>query len=95
MISKNKNFAEIQTLFLAEITNLRVFSGQKKVISKKKKGLLRETEVVFRRKLGLDQKQEGVTRSVFSSASLFPRNLMLYSTELCTSFSSHQPALKS
>ena len=30
-------FAEIQTLFLAEIRNLRVLSGQKQVISKKKK----------------------------------------------------------
>ena len=35
------------------------------------------------------------TRKVFSSTSLFPRNLVLYSTELCTSFSPHQPALKS
>ena len=33
--------------------------------------------------------------SVFSSASLFPRNLVIYSTGLCWSFSSRQPAIKS
>ena len=36
-LQKKKVFAEIQRLFLAEITNLNVFSGQKQVISKKKK----------------------------------------------------------
>ena len=35
------------------------------------------------------------TKSVFSSASLFPRNVVLYSIELCTCFSSHHPVLKS
>ena len=33
---KKKVFAEIRRLFLAEITNFNVFSGQKQVISKKK-----------------------------------------------------------
>ena len=34
-LQKKMVFAYIQTLFLAEITNSRVFSGQKHVISKK------------------------------------------------------------
>ena len=37
VISKKKVFAEIRRLFLAEITNLNVFSGQKQVITEKKK----------------------------------------------------------
>ena len=38
---KKKVFAEIRRLFLAKITNFNVFSGQKQVISGKKKGLRR------------------------------------------------------
>ena len=83
VISKKQVFAEIHWLFLAGITNLRGFSDQNQVDFKKKKRTRRKS-----RAFSAEIKH-------FSSASLFPRNLVQHSTGLCMSFSSLQPALKS
>ena len=78
-LRKKKVFAKIQSLFLAEIKHLRfIFRPKTGGLQKKK------------------EKKKGVRRKsgVFFSASLFPRNLVLSSTGLCTFFTSHQPAHK-
>ena len=76
---QKKVFAKIQKLFLADIKKFKVFFRPKTGDLQKK----------TKKKVFADG------WSVFFSASLCTRNLVLYSTGLCRSFFSHQPELKS